>query len=410
LTEQAENYLCRPALARLWSSAREAYERNGGLAGQAVVRDLSADEATELSGLLRRRRPLQPGGQLRVDLATLDATLREFADPLEQWLEALGGKLTSRPVQREQARTREAALWAALEGQAAAADARLGRVVDDLRQRGLLKRLAGGAQLELGRQALDLTAYLLAADGETIDIAVLAASRCGDAKALNEGRPLATLVLRALALLAEQPVPRDAQGRRELWERYGVICDPLSSHVLLLNLPVTPDGIGAAVAAHRELGEPLRLTLRALSRFPLRFLPGSTVHVCENPSVVSAAAEARGAACAPLVCTDGRPVVAVQKLLTQAAAGGCQIRYHGDFDWPGVAMAAEAIRRYNAEPWRLSAGDYVRALRAGAPTKPLKGRPEPTAWDPQLARAMAACGLMVEEEAVIGDLLEDLAA
>lgn len=410
MTAATDSYLRRREFARLWQAARDAYERNGGLAGHAILGGLSEDEAAALNGLLRRRHPLRAGARLEVSLATLDQTLREFTDPLERWLVRAGGRLENRPAQRQQAAQREAALWTELEESAAVADQRLGAVVDELRRSGLLKRLAGGSGRALGRQAVAVLAHILETGGETVDIAVLAAAVCGDAKALNDGRPLATVVLRGLARLAGEQIPADTAARRELWERYGVVCDPLSSHVLALNLPVaTARGIAAAVAAHGELGEPMRLTLRALRRFPLRFQPGATIYVCENPTVVSAAAEAHGPGCAPLVCTDGRPAVAVHRLLGQAAAHGCRLRYHGDFDWPGVAMAADALSRHGALPWRLCARDYRAALAAGAAAKKLEGRTSPTPWDPELQATMAATGLVVEEEAVVADLLTDLA-
>lgn len=410
MTAGTEAYLHGPAFARLWQAARGAYERNGGLAGTAVVRGLSEDEAAALNGLLRRRRPLRAGGQLKLGLQALDATLREFACPLEQWLIARGGALASRPAQREQAVRLERALWAELESAAAAADTRLGAVVEDLRGSGLLKRLGRGSELQLGRQAIDVLETILGSRGGIVDLAVLAARRCGDAKALNDGRPLATVVLRGLGLLAVEPMPTTGAERRDLWERFGVVCDPLSSHVLFLNLPVANEpGIAAAIAAHRDAGEPMRLTLRALRRVPLQFERRSTIHVCENPTVVSAAAEAFGSSCAPLVCADGRPVVAVQRLLAQAAAAGCALCYHGDFDWPGVAMAADAMRRYGATPWRLTAADYEAALTAGAPARRLAGAPAPTPWDRSLEATMRAAGLVVEEEAMIAVLLSDLA-
>ena len=410
MTGDTEAYLQAPAFARLWQAARDAYERNGGIAGTAFVRGLSEDEAAALNGLLRRRRPLRASGQLRLGLQALDATLREFACPLEQVLISRGGALASRPAQREQAAQRERALWAELESAAVAADARLGAVVEDLRGSGLLKRLGRGSELRLGRHAIDVLETILGLRGGVVSLAVLAARLCGDAKALNEGRPLTTVVLRGLGLLAGEPVPSTAAGRRDLWERFGVVCNPLSSHVLFLNLPVaTAPGIAAAVAAHRDAGEPMRLTLRALRGVPLRFEPRATIHVCENPTVVSAAAEAFGSACAPLVCTDGRPVVAVQRLLAQAADAGCALRYHGDFDWPGVAMAADAMRRYGATPWRLTASEYEAALTSGSPARRLAGVPSPTPWDWPLEPAMRAAGVVVEEEAMISILLSDLA-
>jgi uncharacterized protein (TIGR02679 family) len=410
LTAQTETYLGEPGFTRLWQAARTAFERNGGLGGQALVTDLNAEEATALNGLLRRRQPLRVGADLRLSLALLDETLREFASPLEDVLVEIGGRLANRPAQRAAAAARDAELWRDLTECAHGSPALLA-AVDGLRASGLLRRLAQGDELGLGRQTLGVLDSLLAGGHATIDLAVLAARRCGDAKALNDGKPLATLVLRTLAFSDDVATPANAAERRALWERHGVVCDPLSSHALCLNLPLAAEGpVGAAAAAHADVGEPLRLTLRALRRFPPRFDPPVTIYVCENPTVVSAAAEALGEHCAPLLCTDGRPTVAVTCLLEHAAEQGCTLRYHGDFDWPGIAMATDALRRPHAEPWRLGATDYRRAVAVGAGTKALRGRPANTPWDPDLCSAMSDGGLIVEEEAVVTELLEDLAA
>jgi len=51
-----------------------------------------------------------------------------------------------------------------------------------------------------------------------------------------------------------------------------------------------------------------------------------------------------------------------------------------------------------------------RAATAARPNglPPLEGRPSPTPWDPALTEAMTAAGLVVEEEAVLAELLTDL--
>jgi uncharacterized protein (TIGR02679 family) len=89
-----------------------------------------------------------------------------------------------------------------------------------------------------------------------------------------------------------------------------------------------------------------------------------------------------------------------------------QLAYHGDFDWPGIAMAERIIRRYHAAPWQFGAADYRSAVRAaaarGTPLQPLAGQPLPTSWDADLSAAMAAENLAVHEEALIDVLLADL--
>lgn len=53
--------------------------------------------------------------------------------------------------------------------------------------------------------------------------------------------------------------------------------------------------------------------------------------------------------------------------------------------------------------------DYCEAASSAASRALLTGTPGPSPWDPDLADALTAVGLRVEEESVLGDLLSDLA-
>ncbi|WP_267881538.1 DUF2399 domain-containing protein [Streptomyces sp. NRRL WC-3725] len=52
--------------------------------------------------------------------------------------------------------------------------------------------------------------------------------------------------------------------------------------------------------------------------------------------------------------------------------------YHGDFDWPGIALANRIIHRYGVQPWRMGAEEYehlaARSHAEGIPQLPLEGR------------------------------------
>jgi uncharacterized protein (TIGR02679 family) len=268
----------------------------------------------------------------------------------------------------------------------------------------------------------------------TLRRGVLAATTLGSSHALDPGRPVATLVLRALARLAGpvQPGPSTAAERRELWERAGVVLDELSSQVLVLGLrpaerldaPLEAAPVTEALRALAAAGEPARLTLRQLGRLraagtPFDLPSNRVVRVCENPVVVAAAADRLGTSCPPLICPEGVPSLAARDLLTALVRQGARISYHGDFDWPGVRIAgqvAELLAEVGVPeafaPWRFGAADYRRALAssgsAGATGAPLGGTPVPTPWDLGLAPAMAEAGVAVEEEAVLDDLLAEL--
>jgi uncharacterized protein (TIGR02679 family) len=128
--------------------------------------------------------------------------------------------------------------------------------------------------------------------------------------------------------------------------------------------------------------------------------------------VVAAAADRLGSRCPPLVCLEGVPSQAARKLLAFLVRRGGRVRYHGDFDWPGLRIARILAETVPWEPWRFRAEDYRGAVtlaeRSSAECPPLSGEPVETPWDPTLAPAMAETGVAVEEEAVLEDLLEDL--
>ena len=45
---------------------------------------------------------------------------------------------------------------------------------------------------------------------------------------------------------------------------------------------------------------------------------------------------------------------------------GATLRYHGDFDWPGITIA-NAMIAHGCRPWRFAAADYDEALARLAP-------------------------------------------
>lgn len=83
--------------------------------------------------------------------------------------------------------------------------------------------------------------------------------------------------------------------------------------------------------------------------------PGSDVYVCENPSVLIAAADQLGKSSRPLVCTNGRPSAAALRLLTGLAQGGTSVHVRADDD-AGQAIVATVRRAIpSARLWRFEA-------------------------------------------------------
>ena len=235
----------------------------------------------------------------------------------------------------------------------------------------------------------------------------------GDAHALDDGRPVGTLVLSAVRALAGLPFAAEgtADSRRAAWAAVGVHLDELSSLVLCLGLPGDPrTSLGRAGVGPRRRGQPTVLTLRQL-RCRDEPLQAVRVRICENPVVVAAAADELGARCPPLVCVGGQPSAAVWRLLELLAAGGAEFGYHGDFDWGGVRIAHAVRHRVNWQPWRYDHQTYEAAVSAAHPLAShavLTGEPSATPWDPELAMAMRHHNLRIEEELTLDALLQDL--
>jgi hypothetical protein len=88
--------------------------------------------------------------------------------------------------------------------------------------------------------------------------------------------------------------------------------------VLVLDLPLDGPAPAARLCAATP-GEPVWLSLRALDG-EWSAPTGTQVFVCENPTIVEAAADELGSCCPPVVCTDGIPTTAALDLLAGLSA------------------------------------------------------------------------------------------
>jgi uncharacterized protein (TIGR02679 family) len=208
----------------------------------------------------------------------------------------------------------------------------------------------------------------------------------------------------------ERPAPESAAARRDLLAALAVSTDMLSGTVMAWQLrPPGGDPWSRMLRERAGLGLVTHLTLHELAvAAPASWSgPEQVVSVCENPQVMQAAV--RAGTTTPLLCLSGNPATVGTTLLRHLITARIPVRYHGDFDWPGVAIAGRVIQQ-DADPWRMAAKDYAEAVTRldASHAVPLAGRPVPTQWDPHLATVMSEHGLAVHEEFVLADLLADL--
>jgi uncharacterized protein (TIGR02679 family) len=362
--------------------------------------------------------PPRPTRSIRIDIARFDTALQDagIANTLHEALETLDGPIVNRAEAKAELQSRwssftdgpglHPSLCAWLRGSSAV---------------GLLKRVskqeAQTAHLLL--QQAHVVLQRLPAQGLTR--AQLAADALGNAHALDNGQAVATVVLAALqhgASTDEQEqspseettdeadgARRPSERVRDIWARSGVLVNELARPALFLNLPVrTPSNAPAAP------GEPGYLSLRRLVRTPPDWdVADQIIYVCENPNIISIAADRLGAACAPLVCTDGMPAAAQRVLLKQLSEAGAQLLYHGDFDWAGIHIANNVMELCDARSWRFGSEDYLHALKSLAPKeRDLEVARIAASWDSDLVESMRLNGIAIAEEALVAQLLGDL--
>ncbi|MBC7452923.1 MAG: TIGR02679 family protein [Massilia sp.] len=391
--ERLQRLLGGAQLQPLRQRLRGRYER-GVEDGVVTLGKLTPLERAALCGLLGRR-PGE-GSSLRFAIEDLDVALRNggLADSLRGALCLLDGPITNRTAHRADMLAR----WervAALD-----LEPRLAALLADARAIGMLKRVSRGDSEFATRLCQAASRVLARLPAPAQARSQLAADVLGDAHGLDPGRPVARLVLSALRRRATDDEDADSEETvRETWAAAGVMVNELARPALFLNLP------GALAIT----GEPAYLSLRALLRCPPAWeLNGRLVFVCENPNLVAIAADALGAACAPLVCTDGMPAAAQRTLLHQLRAAGAMLRYHGDFDWPGIAIGNLVMRQFSATPWRFCARDYMTTATGITDGRTLGEASVTAEWDTTLSAAMGSAGWAIDEEAVATELLRDL--
>jgi uncharacterized protein (TIGR02679 family) len=404
-------------LAWLVRRARDRLEAGRSPTGTVTLPGATPEQRRAVE--LLTGRAARSGASLSVSLTEVDRILRDSGAAPGGLAEAVG-RLTGPLRDRNRERDDLAAAWSdAFASLDACVDGRgeLAQWRRWLDATGVVRRLA--AEPGQARLLLDhVAAVLRRLPSPGVPIGRLAAECCGDAHALDDGRPAGTLALSAARALAGLPSAGEgtADSRRAAWAAVGVHLDELSSLVLCLGLP--GDGrtpLGRMLASCREAGQPAVLTLRQLRCHaePLDTgpVPVALVRICENPVVVAAAADELGARCQPLVCVGGQPSAAAWRLLGLLAAGGADFSYHGDFDWGGVRIARAVLDRVNSRPWRYDRRAYEEAVSAAHPLTTLAGlagEPAATPWDPGLAAAMRHRNVRVEEELTLDALLRDL--
>jgi uncharacterized protein (TIGR02679 family) len=420
--QQCAQFLAtRPGWPELLRKARKKVEGLGTLGGTVPI--------PAGSPLLKPAHDLALSTKGGIALVKLSAKLEStrFGVTLIEVLEAAGGPLRLRPeVEAEQASAWEShraefyRVAATCDG-TDAARAGTGRWLE-LDEARLHTRCRTGAQRAVDEIALVIrvATYLQLAD-RTEPLAVVSTRFTGDPKALLPSNAAGRLLLRALSVVVHGVVRNGTDSAREravLYSAVGLRGDDISSDVTVAGLLGDNPLANALRAGGHAVTLPLA-TLRALGEVQAW---RNTVFVVENRTVFGPLHDALQSVPPErrptLVCSSGQPTLAVHRLLRSLVDGGACVRYSGDFDVPGLRIAA-GLRVALGDAvsfWRMAPADYQFGLEHRPVARPAKALGQPVALGAlsgvfaALVPAMRSHGAVVYHESLIPHLSADLLA
>lgn len=218
-------------LKPLWAALHKRFS-TGTTVSRVTVKGLDRDQRAAVADLLGLDR--YPPSTVTLSLARLDAVLNELTGADARAVtEAICGPIGDRAGERRERERERGALWEWFAGHpVVTGEPALSGWVEDVRRQGLVGGSVVSTRELIGRALKVLAA--LPSDGRPLQ--VFATGLFGDSHALDDGKRLSGLVLRAQSFRFGIEPPRDAQERRALWERSGVECDALSTTVLVAGL------------------------------------------------------------------------------------------------------------------------------------------------------------------------------
>jgi uncharacterized protein (TIGR02679 family) len=396
-------------LAPLWAAVHQRLCKGNATRRSVVtVRTATLETRRSVDRLLGR---VSSAGELRVRLDDLEAALGRAGTTTIGVVTAAVGPVIDRSAARAAAASQAGEAWADIQLHPTVNTPALRVWLDGIHASGRINQAGGPAAI---LDALDVLA-VLPVEGDLVGRPVLAATVLGREHALDDDTPVGRLVTAGLAARLGTSPPTRASERAALWASAGVTLDSVSTPAVTLGLRPLPVGpLTEAAARWAGGGVPLPLPGRAVNAERWALPAGTVVSVCENPSVIEAAAAKFGSGAPPLVCVSGMPGRAVTSLLESLVANGAALRYHGDFGAGGITIANLVVARHGATPWMMSSDDHARAVdrlaSLGRTPNRLRGRVPNATWDAALANAITAYAREITEEHVLDDLLDDLAA
>jgi len=249
----------------------------------------------------------------------------------------------------------------------------------------------------LGHVARFVVALQDRAPGDTIDRRVLAHKVTGDPHALDDGEPIAAMVISVLASLG---LVEQNTRTRTTWAQVGVHFDGITGGLSMIGIApagwTIPPGSPVTIPPH----------VLAECEWPGPGFAAKRLFVTENPSVLTACLDNPAVR---MICTSGKPSSLAIETLASLAVAGWQLMVRADFDDTGITSVNTILEQCpNAAAWRMNADDYLSAISGGSSVRLRIGHLPEASWDPHLRAAMVANGFAAFEEAALDQLVASI--
>lgn len=319
--------------------------------------------------------PQEPA--IRLSAAKLGDALGLYDETqLRCLVERVLGPIGNRAASRDEAARLRRNLWALAERQVGS---RIPNTLTRIRSAGVPSSDLSGYERNLDLLARALNQLPL---NPPSALPLFAWRLTGDPHSLDEQTTLGRFLQLAAVELAGYSLeePNAVTIRRAL-QSVGVLVDRLSTTTITYGHRATQDSpLGELLLAALALKMPLNVSGTLLDSGEPAFLDSMWLCV-ENPSVVEAARLTGYNG--PIVCTAGWPSTDTQRLLEIARSQNIDLRYAGDYDSQGLAIANFMVARFGARI-DMTTTAYLAAdqeLSQHWGDAPIPNTP----WDPQLA-------------------------
>jgi uncharacterized protein (TIGR02679 family) len=405
----ATERLARPGLEPLVAELARRFASGAGDPARVQLANLSGPQRAALADLFADAHLPKLPAVVRIDRLCARLGLDSPA-ALRRCIEALTGPLGDLAAERRERQRSREELWAWFDERSAGlALVGLGPLRD---WPAAVRREGIRGEITDYREELSRVFHVLdQLPSEGVSLATLAGTAVNNPHALDRGTRLGRLVVSAIADAAGLARPRTAETIRETWQLVGIETDPLSSTVLALGVR-PPEGhpLAASLGQLADASEPAVFTLSQLLRWPFPPLDASElVYVVENPSLLADAARRRWSG-PPIVCSSGRPSLAVVLAIRQLGQTGATLLQHADFDAAGIGICSWLAAHAGTTPWKMSSSEYRAAVLTGGDRESITEPVPDTPWDPGLADALRDVRRAVFEEEVAEDLLRAMVA